>query len=155
MFSLWKGGVLLGRFAEHAPVTHHGARVGAAGVLEPAESFAEISSVMQTRVSKLPGRPFFQVPLEARSLGGARTLAPGKKPETTVALKPLSDQEARGISADLVFEIRGEDGRRIDTTMVTLDRRTYREGTAHSEVSAEYWLVTFSTGADRATGEES
>jgi hypothetical protein len=88
-------------------------------------------------------------------LGGARTLAPGKKPETTVALKPLSDQEARGISADLVFEIRGEDGRRIDTTMVTLDRRTYREGTAHSEVSAEYWLVTFSTGADRATGEES
>jgi hypothetical protein len=147
MYSLWRGGVLLGWFTEHAPVTHHGARVGASGVLQPTESFAETSSVMQTRASMLPGRPVFQVSLDA-TRQEARTRAPGEKPGMTVALKPLSDEEARGIPAELVLEVRGEDGTRIDAAMVTLDRRS------DGDELPGYWLVAFSTGADRAPGEE-
>jgi hypothetical protein len=66
----------------------------------------------------------------------------------TAALKPLSDEESRGIQAELVPEVRSEDGTRIDTTMVTLDR-----GSDGDEVPGG-WLVAFSTGADRAPGEE-
>jgi hypothetical protein len=66
----------------------------------------------------------------------------------TVALKPLSDEEARGIPAELVLEVRGEDGTRIDAAMVALDRRS------DGDELPGYWLVAFSTGADRAPGEE-
>jgi hypothetical protein len=154
MYSLWRGGILLGWFTEQAPVTHHGARVGASGFLQPAESFAETSSVMQTRASMLPGRPVFQAPLEDLRSREARTLAPGEKSGMTVALKPLGAEEARGIAADLVLEVRGDDGMRIDTEMVALDRRAHRGGTTRSVGSTEDWLVAFSTGADQAPGEE-
>lgn len=147
MYSLWRGGVLLGWFTERTPVTHHGAHVGAAGILRPTESFAETSSVMQTRVSIFPGRPVFQVSLDA-TRHEARTRAPGEKSGMTVALKPLSAEEARGIPADRVLEVREGDGTRIDTAMVTLDRRS------DGDELPGYWMIAFSTGADRAPGEE-
>jgi hypothetical protein len=47
-----------------------------------------------------------------------------------------------------VLEVRGEHGTRIDAAMVTLDRRS------DGDELPGYWLVAFSTGADRAPGEE-
>lgn len=152
MFSLWRGTTLLGHFAERAPVTHHDRRVGAFGILEPSEAFVGINSMMQTRVPIFPGQPVFQHPLEPELVGV--TPPPPGPHHSSGALLPLSEDEARGVPPEQIFEIRDASGASIDAHMVSLQLYAFPDGVdpalffeAHGLTgnSREVWLVTFAS----------
>lgn len=153
MYSLWRGGKLLGHFAERGPVMHHGRRAGAFGILLPTGLLGELSSVMQTQVEMLPDSPTFQHPLPIEWVG----LSPPPRPVRNsgpVALEPMSAEAARGVPANQVYEIRDDRGARINTRLITLrlnrladgvDAQKWWAADALEGDSREVWIVTFAS----------
>jgi hypothetical protein len=105
---------------------HHDKRVGAVGILEPTDAFVGITSVMQTRARIFPGQPFFQHPMEPFVMGPTserRRQNPGPQ-----ALKRLSEDEARGVPAELIFQVRDANGAAVDARLVTVQLYTLPGG---------------------------
>ena len=161
VFFLWRGTTLLGQFAERAPVTHHGKRVGAFGILEPSEAFVGINSMMQTRVLIFPGQPVFQHPLAPELVGV--TPAPSGPHHSSATLLPLSEDEARGVPPEQIFEIRDARGASIDAHMLSLQLYTVPDGVdsapyfqAHGLAgnSREVWVVMFASRDGAPPNEE-
>lgn len=151
-YSLWRGGKLLGRFEERHPVTHHDKSVGAGGFLEPTADFVGISSMMQTCLPVIPGKPIFQHPLAPITMASITKPSTGSKGPQE--LKPLSDAEARGVPENLVFRIRDSDDRWIETTMVSLHLHVIPDDADAEEIhrakgipgtSNELWHISFAT----------
>ena len=147
-YSLWRDDTLLGRFAERAPVLHHGRRVGASGILEPSPAFVGIGSVMQTRIPIFPGQPVFQDPLEPEHFA---VTTPDRHHKGPQALLPISEEEARGVAPNLVFEVRDAGGNPVNATMVLIQLHVIPDG-ADPETTSEattvgssrqFWHVTF------------
>src|SRR5258706_65910 len=72
------------------------------------------------------------------------------------ALSPLSDDEARGVPTEQIFQIRDASGARIDADMVSLqlyavpdgvDPAPYVESFGFAGASREVWHVTFASHA--------
>ena len=153
MYSLWRGGKLLGHFSEKGPVTHHGRRAGAFGILVPTERMEAVSSMMQTRFASLPHSPVFQDALPIEWIGDP------PEPQTPLypssgALEPLSPEAARGVSADKVYEIRDERGVHVDVQLVTLqlhrfaspnDAKEWRDANRITGDAEDFWMVTFAS----------
>src|ERR1035437_179793 len=143
-YSLWRGGALVGRFNERSPMMHHGRRVGACGVLVPADGVEPLVGTMQTRIRTLPGAPTFQSPLER--IDPHEPVARDARHEI-VALKPLSESEARGVPAASVLEVRGPDGVVQDADLVMLQQIVMPTGAAVQlglPVDwTSYWFVSF------------
>ena len=153
MYSLWRGGKPLGRFDERGPVTHHGRRAGAFGILLPSEEMEACSSIMQVRVEIFPHSPVFQNALPIEWIGGPPEPRTPLHPRSA-ALKPLSPEAARGVSADNVYEIRDGGGARVDVQMLTLrlcrfanasDAKKWRDEDGITGNAVEFWMVTFSS----------
>jgi hypothetical protein len=153
MYSLWRGDKCLGIFEEDAPVTHHGRRVGAHGILVPNEEIDEDSSVMQTRSEIFPGSPTFQTPLPIRWIGH-RVEHGFRWYPSSGALEQLSPEAARGISADRMYEIRDERGDRLNISLVTLqlfrfasvpEAKQWREAHGVKGDADRYWSVMFAS----------
>ena len=133
---------------------HHGRRVGASGILETTEAFTGVSPLMQTRSWIAPGAPVFQHPVETIWFGVRRPAKPSNR--GWVALEPLSEEEARGVPPERIFEIRTEDGGPVDTTMIVLELPVIPAGTDLSVAREQYgsvgnsremWLVMFAVAS--------
>ena len=160
VFSLWRGTTLLGHFSERGPVTHHDSRVGAFGILEPSEAFVGINSMMQTRIPIFPGQPVFQHPLEPE-LVGVTPPAPGPH-RSSGALLPLSEDAARGVPPEEIFEIRDASGDRMTLNGVFaphaladgVDPAPFVQAYGLTGKSREVWLVAFAShGSAPPNGE--
>ena len=151
-YSLWRGDTFLGRFVERVPVMHHGRRVGASGILEPSTAFVGIGSLMQTRVPIFPGQPVFQDPLEPERFEATTLSQQHMGPQ---ALRPLGEEEARGVAADLVFEVRNASGNSVNAGLVVLQLHVIPDdadpetilGFTTGGPSRQFWEVTFAVYA--------
>ena len=153
MYSLWRGGKCLGHFEEKGPVTHHGRRTGAFGILAPSEGMEGASSMMQTRFEMLRHSPTFQDPLPIEWIGDPPEPRVPLYPSSG-ALQPLSPAAARGVSPDRVYEIRDERGERVDVQLVTLelhrfasptDAKEWRDANGIQGDLREFWMVSFAS----------
>jgi hypothetical protein len=153
VYSLWRAGRRLGHFEEKGPVTHHGRRAGAFGILAPAEGMLEASSMMQTRFEALPHSPTFQSALPIDWIGEPSE-PPARMYPSSGALEPLSPEAARGVPPELMFEIRDERGERIDAQLVTLQRYRFADAAVAQEWrdanplqgdSDGFWMVSFAS----------
>ncbi|MEO5567681.1 MAG: hypothetical protein ABIR92_04280 [Gemmatimonadaceae bacterium] len=134
-------------------------RVGASGVLEPAED-VEIPSMMQTRFELPSGRFCFQNPLAIEWFGAATTRAAdaGDARLTSLAVSapigppPLGSENAHGVAPDDVLEIRDATGHAIDTDVVSLqhvkaapdvDLSLHSEATEIFQTARQAWIVWF------------
>src|SRR5438876_12153308 len=132
MYSLWRSGKYLGHFEEKGPVTHHGRRTGAIGILTPSEDMEGASSMMQTRFEMLQHSPTFQTPLSIEWIGDPPERQDPLYPSSG-ALEPLSSEAARGVSPDKVYEIRDEHGARVDVQLVTLQLHRFASSSDATE----------------------
>jgi hypothetical protein len=107
-YSLWRNGVLLGRVRIPFPCNDEKSLFG---MLEVESTFADIDELMQTRSPFLPGRPVMQTLMRDAHHG------PGP-----VALREATEQEARGVPAEAVLEVRDESGAAIDVDMLLIAR---------------------------------
>ena len=147
-YALWRGGALVGLFNERSPVMHRGRRVGACGVLVPADGVEPLVGTMQTRIRTLPGAPTFQSPLA--QIDPNEPVARDARHES-VALKPLSDSAARGVPAASILEVRDPDGVVQDADLVMLQQILIPAGAAEQlglpvDWTA-YWFVSFAVHA--------
>jgi hypothetical protein len=152
-YSLWRGGKCLGHFEEEGPVTHHGRRTGAVGILAPTEDIKDASSMMQTRIEMLPHSPTFEAQLPIEWIGDPPERQDPIYPSSG-ALEPLSPEAARGVSPDKMYEIRDERGARVDVQLVTLqlhrfatstDAKEWCEANGIQDDLREFWMVSFAS----------
>ena len=151
-YSLWRNGTLLGRFVERTPMTHHDVVVGAAGVLELMVASSNLTPMFQTSIAILPGAPIFQHPIEPMVVG--KEPSPRKGQRGPQELEPLSAEEARGVPKEQILEIRDENDRVIDTSMIVLhlfvipddvDARAEMRKQGLPEDTREVWNISFAT----------
>lgn len=116
-YSVWQDGRFKGALAVRYPAQDDSRGVG--GIFIPATDYSDIVPVIQY-VPDLPHRPKLQydVPARSRSPGTA----------TCEPLLPLSEEDARGVAAERVLELRDEQGNVIPTTMLMLDVFEVPEG---------------------------
>lgn len=157
-FTLWRGDTLLGRFAEHQTMRRHNERVGAAGLLESTDAFAGFLPIMQVRIPAFPGAPIHQSPIPIDHLGVAdvpRAAATGPVP-----LKPMSEDEARGVPPEQVLVIRDAADNPVDADIVATWCVVLPDDVDLAEASRQYgvtlgsrqlWFVTFSRHDTLAT----
>jgi hypothetical protein len=153
MYSLWRGSKYLGHFDEKGPVTYHGRRTGAFGILAPSGSMKGATSMMQTRIEILPHSPTFQDPLPIEWIGDPPEPVHPLYPSSG-ALEPLSPEAARGVAPEQVYEIRDDRDARIEVRMVTLqlhrfanstDAHEWRDANAIQGDLREFWMVSFAS----------
>ena len=131
---------------------HHGRRVGASGILEPSAAFVGIGSLMQTRATIFPGQPVFQDPLEPERF---EATAPSQQHKGPQALRPLGEEEARGVAKDLVFDVRDASGNSVNAGMVVLQLHIIPDDADPGTVlgftavgpSRQFWQVSFAVHA--------
>jgi hypothetical protein len=107
--------------------------------------------MMQTRTTIFAGRPVFQHPIEPILLGVPPLPRDGTK--SHVELQPLSDDEARGVPPEHIFEIRDARGAVIDTNTVRLQLWAIPDGVdpakyeaiGLSDTSRQIWRVSFAS----------
>lgn len=153
MYSLWRGGKCLGHFEEERPVTRRGRRSGAFGILVPNEGMDNASSMMQNRIDIFPGAPTFQSPIPIEWIGNPpEPVTP--QHESSGALEPLSPEASRGVPPDAIYEIRDDQGERVDAHMVVLqlhrfttsaDAEEGRTANTFDGECRECWTVTFAS----------
>lgn len=114
----------------------------------PADGVEPLVGTMQTRIRTLPGAPTFQSPLGR--IDPHEPVARDARHEI-VALKPLSESEARGVPAASVLEVRGPDGVVQDADLVMLQQIVMPAGAAVQlglPVDwTSYWFVSFAVHA--------
>ena len=155
MYSLWRGGKCLGHFTEDGPVTRHGLRSGAFGILRPSATLDAAASMMQTRVPIFPGTPTFQTPLSIEWIGNVSEPVKPLYPASG-ALEPLSPEAARGTPVHEIYEIRDDRGEHVDAHLVVLqlhrfvtpeDAEEWRAANRFADHLSEFWMVSFAFGA--------
>ncbi len=109
-FTLWRNGALLGRVRIPFPVMNSDSAFF--GMLEVEPTFADIEPLMQHTEPFMAGNPVLQ------SLTKDAHRGPGP-----VALKELTPEQARGLPADLILEVRDDTGTRIPIQFLSIDRQ--------------------------------
>jgi hypothetical protein len=157
-YTLWRGDTLLGHFTEQQPVTRHGARVGAAGLLESTDAFAGFAPMMQTRVRLFPGAPIFQSPMPVIDFNRAGE----RRPEASgpVPIREMRADEARGVPVEEVLVIRNGSGNVVDADVVSVWCTVFPTDVDLAEISRsfgvaidsrEVWQVSFTNHDTIAT----
>lgn len=118
--TLWRAGTLLGELVIPTPAT----RGGIAGMFVPTPDCADIAPLWQFRMHDLPGAPVFERLLSDRSVEAPVRSARRLSYTTGAAypLKPLNEEQAKGIPASLQLELRDKQGRRLDVDTIIVDR---------------------------------
>jgi hypothetical protein len=108
-FTLWRNGVLLGRV--RIPFSVSNSASAFCGMLEVEPAFADIEPLMQHTSPFMAGKPVLQSLMKDAHRG------PGP-----VALKELTPEQARGLPADRILEVRDDTGTRIPIQFLSIDR---------------------------------
>ena len=105
-YTLWRGGVLLGRVRVPFPTSSPGLL---AGMLEIESAFSDVDEIMQSW-PPFPGSPVFASrKSEVRRGSGA------------VALRELTPEDAAGIPPDRILEVRDQHGQPVVTDLIGID----------------------------------
>lgn len=107
-YTLWRDGQHLGDVVFPLPTA--GRHRSIAGVFAPTPAFHDLAPVMQVHQELLPGHPVFEAPISH-----ARTAGP-------VALKPVTDEEARGLPAQRQLVLLDDQGQPVRVRLIALDR---------------------------------
>jgi hypothetical protein len=108
-YTLWRNGQLIGRVRISFPMAN--SDTGIAGMLEVDEAFTDIDEMMQSSPPGLSGSPVFQSLLRDAHQG------PGP-----VALRELSEEEARGVPAERMLIIHDSAGVAVPFRFLMIQR---------------------------------
>jgi hypothetical protein len=142
LFALYRGDVLLGHFEGSRPVMHHDVEVGRVGFLDLIDPSTPVEAIMQTVSRIMPGVRQSRFP--ARSEEG--------RSHAVAALRPMTEEEARGVPPELQLRIGLPDGTVIVPTLVHIRQFELPEGVDVAELPAAYglpdrplprWMISF------------